>query len=316
MVTHGDDRTSADGVAIITGGSRGVGRAVTSVLASRGYSVVVNYFHNQLAADGTVDAILAADGNALAVRADVADGLDVERLFAETIEAFGTVDVVVHAARLVFDPSTAGVGLESFDELCRTNVRGTFVVNRQAARDVRDGGAIVNLTRPVVGSTWPTQVADAAGKAAVEAITRVLAHELRARDVTVNVVALGLAGASDAQKIADIVAFLVSGDGHGLSGQLIRVEDGPSDANCDRRPRPRRRSTSARTEPGTLRARRRPRCAPVVPRAACGDKRVRHAVPLRPAAGPFQGPLDPDQETRGQHASGWANFVASGDPSA
>ena len=229
MVTHRDDRTAADGVAIITGGSRGVGRAVTSVLASRGYSVVVNYFHNQLVADGTVDAILAAGGNALAVRADVADELDVERLFAETIEAFGTVDVVVHAARLVIDPSTVDAGLESFDELCRTNVRGAVVVNRRAARDVRDGGAIVNLTRPVVGSTWPTQVADAAGKAAVEAITRVLARELRARDVTVNVVALGLAGANDAQTTADIVAFLVSGDGHRLSGRLTRVEDGPWD---------------------------------------------------------------------------------------
>ncbi len=227
MVTHGDDRTSSDGVAIITGGSRGVGRAVTNVLASRGYSVVVNYSHNQLAADDTVDAILAASGNALAVRADVADELDVERLFAETIEAFGTVDVVVHAARLVMEPSMADVGLESFDELCRTNVRGTIVVNRQAARDVCDGGAIVNVTRPVVGSTWPTHIADAAGKATVKAITRVLAQELRARDVTVNVVALGLAGASDAQTIADIVGFLVSGDGHRLSGQLIRVEDGP-----------------------------------------------------------------------------------------
>ena len=174
MVTD-DARTSADGVAIITGGSRGVGRAVTSVLASRGYSVVVNYSHHQPSADGTVEAVLAAGGNALAVRADVADELDVERLFAETIEAFGTVDVVVHAARLVIDPSTVDDGLESFDELCRTNVRGTFVVNRQAARDVRGGGAIVNLIRPVGGSPWPTQVADAAGTAAVEAITRVLA---------------------------------------------------------------------------------------------------------------------------------------------
>ena len=197
------------------------------MLASRGYSVVVNYSHHQLSADRTVDAILAAGGNALAVRADVADELDVERLFAETIEAFGTVDVVVHAARLVIDTSTADVGLESFDELCRINVRGTFVVNRQAARDVSDGGAIVNLTRPGVDSISPAQVADAAGKAAAEAITRVLAHELRARDVTVNVVELGLAGAGGAHTIADIVAFLVSGDGRRLSGRLIRVEDGP-----------------------------------------------------------------------------------------
>ena len=229
MVTPSDDRTSADRVAIVTGGSRGVGRAVTGMLASRGYSVVVDYSRDQLAADGTVDAILAANGNALAVRADVADELDVERLFAETIDAFGTIDVVVHAARHVIDPSAADIGLESFDDLCRTNLRGAFVVNRQAARDVRDGGAIVNLTRPVVGSTWPTHVACAAGKAAVEAITRALARELRARDVTVNVVAFGLDVSTDAHTIADIVAFLVSTDGHRLSGQLIRVDDGPWD---------------------------------------------------------------------------------------
>jgi 3-oxoacyl-[acyl-carrier protein] reductase len=85
-------------VAIVTGGSRGVGRQVARRLARRGYAVVVGYANDQRDADRTVDEILAAGGCAVAVRADVTDLLDVERLFAETVEAFGGVDLVVHAA--------------------------------------------------------------------------------------------------------------------------------------------------------------------------------------------------------------------------
>ena len=97
MVTPAEDTTRTDRVAIVTGGSRGLGREVTCALAGRGYAVVIFYARNQRAADATVEEILTADGTALAVRGDVADELDVARLFAETIEAFGGVDVVVHA---------------------------------------------------------------------------------------------------------------------------------------------------------------------------------------------------------------------------
>lgn len=85
-------------VAIVTGGSRGVGRQVARRLARRGYAVVVAYAHDQRDADAVVDEILAARGSGVAIRADVTDALDVERLFGETIEAFGGVDLVVHAA--------------------------------------------------------------------------------------------------------------------------------------------------------------------------------------------------------------------------
>jgi 3-oxoacyl-[acyl-carrier protein] reductase len=91
------DGPSAGRVAIVTGGSRGVGRATVRRLAASGYAVVVNYLHDQRAAESTVEAILAGNTDAVAVRADVADDLDVERLFAETIAAFGGIDVVVHA---------------------------------------------------------------------------------------------------------------------------------------------------------------------------------------------------------------------------
>jgi 3-oxoacyl-[acyl-carrier protein] reductase len=110
-------------VAIVTGGSCGAGRELAARLASRGYAVVVVYLHHQAEAEATVEAIVGADGAALAVRADVADALDVERLFEETTAAFGHVDVVVHTA-----------------------VRGAAVVNRQAAQRLRQGGAILTVS--------------------------------------------------------------------------------------------------------------------------------------------------------------------------
>jgi 3-oxoacyl-[acyl-carrier protein] reductase len=114
-----------DPVAIVTGGSRGIGRELARELASRGYAVVVVYLRDQGEAETAVEEILAANGTALAVRADVTDGLDVERLFTETAAAFGGVDVVVHAA-----------------------LRGSSVVDRQAADRLRPGGLIVNALEP------------------------------------------------------------------------------------------------------------------------------------------------------------------------
>src|SRR5580704_8452474 len=103
-------------VAIVTGGSRGVGRATIHRLAPRGYAVVVNYLHDQRAAESTVEAILAGNGNAVAIRADIADDLDVQRLFAETIAAFGGIDVVVHAAGSRITASgVTEAGLDVFD---------------------------------------------------------------------------------------------------------------------------------------------------------------------------------------------------------
>src|SRR6201987_1898628 len=137
------DGSPAGRVAIVTGGSRGVGRATIRLLAAGGYAVVVNYLHDQRAAESAVEAILAGNGDAVAVRADIADDLDVNRLFAETIAAFGGIDVVVHAAG---SPVTAapvtGACLDEFDALLRINTRAAFVVNREAARHLRTGGAI------------------------------------------------------------------------------------------------------------------------------------------------------------------------------
>jgi 3-oxoacyl-[acyl-carrier protein] reductase len=166
VLNHDDDSTGTDRVAIVTGGSCGGGRELARELAGRGYAVVVVYLRDQGGAETAVDEILAANGTALAVRADVADELDVERLFDETTAAFGGVDVVVHTA-----------------------MRGTAVVYQQAARQLRPGSAIVSVSSS-------------------DAIAPAVAHQLRARDVTVNGLAAGLEAPGANHGVADLVAFL------------------------------------------------------------------------------------------------------------
>jgi 3-oxoacyl-[acyl-carrier protein] reductase len=211
-------------VAIVTGGSRGVGRATIRRLAACGCSVVVNYLHDQRAAESTVRAILARNGNAVAVRADIADDMDVNRLFSETIAAFGGIDVVIHAAgsRITASP-LAEADLIEFDALVRINTRATFVVNREAARHLRDGGAIVNLSGSAGGSSLRTFGLQAASKAATDVLTRALAIELRDRDITVNAVSLEIGGPCAPGWVADVIAYLLSDHGHRITGRVLRV---------------------------------------------------------------------------------------------
>jgi 3-oxoacyl-[acyl-carrier protein] reductase len=220
------DGSPAGRVAIVTGGSRGVGGATVRRLAARGYAVVVNYLHDQRAAELTVEAILAGNSDALAVRADVADDLDVQRLFAETIAAFDGVDVVVHAAgrRITAAPVTE-VGLDEFDALMRINTRATFVVNREAARRLRNGGAIVNLSSSAEDSSLRTHGLYAATKAITDALTRAFALELRERNITVNAVSLAADKPCAPNRVADVIAYLLSDQGQRLTGQVLRVGD-------------------------------------------------------------------------------------------
>jgi 3-oxoacyl-[acyl-carrier protein] reductase len=213
-------------VAIVTGGSRGVGRATTRRLAARGYAVVVSYLHDQRAAESAVEAVLADHGTAVAVRADLADDLDVNRLFAETIAAFGGIDAVVHAAgsRITASPVTE-VDLAEFDALVRINTRATFVVNQEAARHLRNGGAIVNLSSSAEGSSLRTHGLYAATRAATDVLTRALALELHERDITVNAVSLEIDRPCAPNQVADVIAYLLSEHGHRITGQVLRVGD-------------------------------------------------------------------------------------------
>ena len=237
-------------VAIVTGGSRGIGRETAERLAKDGFAIVINYAGNQEQADAAVESITDAGGKAIAVRADVADEKAIDDLFDTAEQEFGSVDVVVHAAGRMPLAPLAELDLGVLDDLYRTNIRGTFVVAQQAVRRLRPGGAIVNFSSSVVAIGRPGYTAYAASKGAVEALSLTLAHELRGRDVTVNAVAPGptatplflngkdekvvasmanespLERLGTPQDIAALVAFLASPAGHWVDGQVIRANGG------------------------------------------------------------------------------------------
>jgi 3-oxoacyl-[acyl-carrier protein] reductase len=236
-------------VAVVTGGSRGIGRAVAERLAADGQAVVIAYAGNDIEAKAAVTAVESAGGSAVAVRADVADEAAVRALFDTAEQRYGGVDVVVHAAGIMRLSPLATMDLDEVDAMHRTNIRGTFVVDREAANRVRAGGAIVNFSTSVTRLSLPTYAAYAASKAAVEAISPILAKELRGRDITVNAVAPGptatalfLDGKDDETiermakmnpmerlgtpaDIAEAVSFL-AGPGRWVNGQTIYVNGG------------------------------------------------------------------------------------------
>ncbi|MEU9640568.1 SDR family oxidoreductase [Streptomyces sp. NPDC048188] len=249
--TNTNQNTAVDArVAIVTGGSRGIGRAVSRKLAEDGLAVVVNYARGAAAADETVAAITEAGGRAVAVQADVAEEKEVAALFDRAEAEFGGVDVVVNSAgRMTLSP-IADLDLAALDAMHRTNIRGTFVVAQQAARRLREGGAFIGFSTSVVGAQFPTYGAYTASKGAVEAMTMILARELRGRNITVNTVAPGptatdlfLDGKTPEQidrlaktpplerlgtpeDIAAVVAFLGSPAGHWVNGQILRANGG------------------------------------------------------------------------------------------
>jgi 3-oxoacyl-[acyl-carrier protein] reductase len=182
---------STSRAAIVTGGSGGIGRSVAERLAADGMSVLVHYAGNPGRAGETVDAIVAVGGTAAAFQADVADENEVAALFDEAERRYGGVDVVVHTAGIMLLSPLAELDLDDLDRMHRTNIRGTFVVDQQAARRVRNGGAIINFSTSVTKIALPTYAAYAASKGAVDAMTLILARELRGRDITVNAVAPG-----------------------------------------------------------------------------------------------------------------------------
>jgi 3-oxoacyl-[acyl-carrier protein] reductase len=178
-------------VAIVTGGTRGIGRATAERLAADGMAVVAVYAGNKEAAEETVAAIVATGAQAVAVQADVADEHAVSAAFDVAEEEFGGVDVVVNAAGIMILAPLADFDLDALDRMHRTNIRGTFVVNQQAVRRVRSGGAIINFSSTVKKLALPTYAAYAASKGAVDAVSLILAKELRGRNITVNAVAPG-----------------------------------------------------------------------------------------------------------------------------
>ncbi len=236
-------------VAIVTGGSGGIGRASAIRLAADGFAVVVHYNGNRQRADETVAEITAASGQAVAAGGDIADETAAAGVFDLAERTFGGVDVLVHSAGIMSLSPISQLDLDEFDRIHRVNVRGTFILNKLAAQRLRPGGAIINFSTSVTRLQMPTSGVYAASQAAGEAISLILARELRGRDITVNAIAPGptatplflegkspqlieqIANANPFQRlgtpedIAQAVAFL-AGPARWINGQTLFVNGG------------------------------------------------------------------------------------------
>jgi 3-oxoacyl-[acyl-carrier protein] reductase len=228
-------------VAIVTGSSRGIGRAIAERLGRDGAHVVVNYSGNAEKAQEVVQAIETAGSKAIAIKADLSNPEDVHHLFDETEKQFGSLNILVNNAGAFVMKPAIDITLEEFDKVISVNVRGTFLALQEAARRIQDGGRIVNLASNATVMSLSGQSVYAASKAAVEQFTRVLAKELDAvapgatetdmvpdvaREVVPKQTPLGRMG--QPEDIADVVAFLVSEDARWITGQIVGVNGGMS----------------------------------------------------------------------------------------
>lgn len=232
-------------VAVVTGGSGGIGGAVARRLAADGTAVVVHYAGSAAKAEAIVESITAAGGTAVAHSGDIAEPAEMAELFDAAEARFGGIDVVVNTAGIMLLAPLAEMELDDFDRMHRVNVRGTFVVSRLAARRLRPGGSLINFSTSVTRLQQPGYCGYAATKGAVEAMTLILARELRGRDVTVNAVAPGptatplfvegkseeliaqIAAAAPLERLgtpedtAEAVAFLAGPGGRWVNGQVL-----------------------------------------------------------------------------------------------
>jgi 3-oxoacyl-[acyl-carrier protein] reductase len=237
-------------VAIVTGASRGIGAAIAERLASDGFAVVINYAGKAAEAEALAAKIEQAGGEALTAQADVSDAAAVGRMFDAAEAAFGRVDVLVNNAGIMRLAPLAESDDALIDSHIAVNLKGVIYTLREAARRLGRGGRIINLSSSVVGFYQPTYAVYAATKAGVEAMTHVLAQELRGRNITVNAVAPGptatalfldgkpqevvdhllklspLERLGQPRDIAAAVSFLAGPDGAWINGQVLRANGG------------------------------------------------------------------------------------------
>ncbi|CAM5337326.1 3-oxoacyl-[acyl-carrier protein] reductase [Aquamicrobium terrae] len=240
---------SENGIALVTGGSGGIGSSVAKRLAADGFTVAVQYRGSQEAAEAVISDIKASSGRAFSVRADVSKETDIISLF-DAVDAKGEIAVIVHAAGIMDLKPIGRDALDSFDRVIEANLRGTYLAMCGAAKHMIEGGRFIAFSSSVVAKNFPGYGAYIASKLGVEGLVRVFANELRGRNITVNAVAPGpvatelfLHGKSQDEidklaavpplerlgtpdDIAGAVSFLAGPDGGWVNGQVLRANGG------------------------------------------------------------------------------------------
>lgn len=252
-VSSGGDRSRQNDarpikVAIVTGSSRGIGRAIAMRLAADGARVVVNYRHDTEAAEGVVNAIMTSGGEATAVQADVADPTQVLSLFDAAEQHYGGLDIFVHNAYAAVHGPLAEATDDNYEHIFSVNARATFVALREAASRLHDGGRVVFISSGITRASHPFYGLYAASKAAGEQLVRAFSRELAPRGITANSVLPGMTDTDSfrassipvaeavgriplgrlgrPEDVADVVGFLASDAGRWITGQSIAADGG------------------------------------------------------------------------------------------
>lgn len=248
-----NDKTLNDNarrVALVSGGGTGIGQAICLRLARDGFAITVGYSRSADGAEDTVQRIVAAGGQAFAHRADVSQEEDVVAFFAAVKSRYGRIDVVINNAGIGHMKPFGDIPMSHYDFTFGLNARGTFMMCREAARQIEDGGRVVNISTGATVANTAGMALYVGSKMAVEGFTKVLARELAPRGITVNAVSPGMTdtpmleggdapalrkyGAAAAamgrlgqpEDVADAVAALVSNDGRWITGQVIHADGG------------------------------------------------------------------------------------------
>lgn len=237
-------------VAIITGSSRGIGKAIAQQLATLGVKVVINYSNSPEKAEAVVNEINDNGGHAIAIQANISKISEIEYLFKQTIKVYGKIDILINNAGVMITKPLIDVTEEEFDQQFAINTKGTFFACQQAMKYMEEEGRIINFSTSVNGQMFPAYSVYSGTKGAVEQFTRQLAKEFGVKKITINAIAPGPINTElfnigkteqqiegiknmnafhrlgEPEDIASVIEFLVSKQSGWITGQTIRVNGG------------------------------------------------------------------------------------------